>query len=157
MIRLGFVLALACPVAGYPQAPPPSPTGIGAFFALSVADRDASARWYTEKLGLRVAMSSPAANGAAATVLEGNGLIVELVQLDAAKPLATAAPGVQGPLFVHGPFKVGVIVENYQQTLELLRSRGVEIAFGPFPARNDQRANVIVRDNAGNLIQFFSR
>jgi hypothetical protein len=27
--------------------------------------------------------------------------------------------------------------------------------FGPYPARPGQRANVIVRDNAGNLIQCF--
>jgi hypothetical protein len=37
----------------------------------------------------------------------------------------------------------------------MLEARDVEIAFGPYPARADQRANVIVKDNAGNLIQFF--
>jgi hypothetical protein len=28
---------------------------------------------------------------------------------------------------------------------------------GPFPKSATQRANVIVRDNAGNLIQFFGK
>ena len=37
------------------------------------------------------------------------------------------------------------------------QARGAEIAFGPFPARDGQRANLIVRDNAGNLIQFFGK
>jgi hypothetical protein len=26
---------------------------------------------------------------------------------------------------------------------------------GPFPPRKDQRANALIQDNAGNLIQFF--
>ena len=33
----------------------------------------------------------------------------------------------------------------------------MSIAFGPFPARPNQRANMIVKDNAGNLIQIFGR
>lgn len=30
-------------------------------------------------------------------------------------------------------------------------------AYGPFPASASQRAKVIVRDNAGNLIQLFAK
>jgi hypothetical protein len=37
----------------------------------------------------------------------------------------------------------------------MLRARRAEIVIGSFPARNRQRADVIVKDNAGNLIQFF--
>lgn len=37
----------------------------------------------------------------------------------------------------------------------MLQKRNVEIAFGPYPARKNQRANVIIRDNGGNLIQLF--
>jgi hypothetical protein len=58
---------------------------------------------------------------------------------------------------VHGIFKAGVVVDDYDVTLATLRARGVDIAIGPFPARNGQRANFIVRDNAGNFIQFFGR
>jgi len=129
----------------------------GAFFALSVADREASARWYKEKFGLKVLQRSPKADGAAAIILEGDGLIVELVELDRAVPLARAAPAVTGAPFVHGIFKAGIIIDDFDAAVAVLRSRGVEFAFGPFPARNDQRANVIVRDNAGNLIQIFGR
>jgi len=50
---------------------------------------------------------------------------------------------------------VGVIASDFEKTLSTLKERGADIAFGPFPARPGQRANVIVRDNAGNLIQFF--
>jgi hypothetical protein len=58
---------------------------------------------------------------------------------------------------VHGISKVGVIVDDFDGTLATLKARGVEIYIGPFPARNGQRANVIVKDNAGNLIQFFGK
>jgi hypothetical protein len=58
---------------------------------------------------------------------------------------------------MHGVFKAGVIVEDFDRVIAQLRTRGVEIAFGPFPARDKQRANAIVRDNAGNLIQFIAK
>ena len=127
----------------------------GAFFALSVADLAASEKWYSERLGLSVVMRTPKQDKASAVVLEGDGLIVELIQHDDAVPLARAAPAVKSTMEVHGIVKAGVIVADFDRTLAILRERKVEIAFGPYPARPGQRANVLVRDNAGNLIQFF--
>ncbi len=121
----------------------------GAFFALSVPNLAASAAWYRDKLGLGVVMEVPPQGGTAVTVLEGGGLVVELLQLAGSRPPAGE------PQFTHGFFKAGVIVKDLDSTLARLCERGVEIAFGPFPASDTQRANVIVRDNAGNLIQFF--
>ena len=46
---------------------------------------------------------------------------------------------------------------DFDKTLAILKARNVPIAFGPFPARPNQRANVIIRDNAGNLMQFFGQ
>ena len=76
---------------------------------------------------LRIRLHNPT------TALEGDGLIVELIQHDSARPLTTAGPAAKEPLYIHGIFKVGVIVSDLEKTL----------------------ANAIVRDNAGNLIQFF--
>lgn len=135
----------------------PAIAATGAFFALSVADIDASVKWYSEKLGLKVVMQAPKRDHAAVTVLEGGGLIVELIQHDDAVPLGKAAPAVKGNLFVHGMFKAGVIVDDFEKTLAMLKARGVEFFIGPFPARANQRANVIIKDNAGNLIQFFGK
>ncbi|HEU5219749.1 MAG TPA: VOC family protein [Gemmatimonadales bacterium] len=152
---VAFTLALVA--AAIPAAAQPSPGIVttGAFFALSVAVLDASARWYAEKLGLKVVMHVPKTDKVAVTVLEGGGLIVELVQQEDAVPLSRAAPAVQDRVSVHGLFKAGMIVEHFDKTVALLRSRGVEMAYGPYPASKDQRANVIIRDNAGNLIQIF--
>ena len=122
-----------------------------AFFALSVADMKASTQWYSDKLGLKIVMQTPKQDQAAVTVLEGGGLIVELIQHD------DAASAGKDSLLVHGIFKAGVIVDDFDQTVATLKARHVEIAFGPYPKRANQRANVIVKDNAGNLIQLFGK
>ena len=140
-----------------PTTEPPVIAATGAFFALSVADIEASVKWYSEKLGLKVIMQLPKKDRVAVTVLEGGGLIVELIQHDDAMPLSKAAPAVKDNFFIHGVFKAGVIVDDFDKTLAMLKARHVEIAFGPWPARANQRANVIIRDNAGNLIQFFGK
>jgi hypothetical protein len=56
---------------------------------------------------------------------------------------------------VLGLFKAGVVVDNWDGLVTGLKARGVPIAMGPFPATAEQRANLIIRDNNGNLIQFF--
>jgi catechol 2,3-dioxygenase-like lactoylglutathione lyase family enzyme len=149
-------LVLAAPVTE-PQVAETPFSAHGAFIALSVADVAASARWYREKLGLRVVLEPPRAGEAAAVILEGGGLLVELVQHDAAKPLGALAPGARGGVFVHGYFKAGLMVDDFDGTMAALRARGVEIAYGPYAKTATMRANAIIRDNAGNLIQFFGR
>ncbi|HEY7497395.1 MAG TPA: VOC family protein [Vicinamibacterales bacterium] len=134
------------------SAPAPVVSSVnGAFFAVSVKDIDASSRWYSEKLGMRAIMQLPKQDKAAVTVLEGGGLTVELVQLD------DAAPAGRQPELVHGIFKSGVVVADLAKTIAMLKERGVPIAIGPFPARGSTPANFLIRDNAGNLIQFFGR
>lgn len=159
MQTLCLVLWLVVPMAVQPatKAEPPFRAAKGAFFALSVADLRASTKWYTEKLSLAVIMDVPRKDGAAVTVLEGGGLTVELIQLDNAVPLRQAAPQAAGAQYVHGLFKVGLVVEDFDRTVAALRTRGVEIVVGPFPRRGNQRANVIIKDHDGNLIQFFGR
>src|SRR6267142_2317654 len=65
----------------------------GAFFALSVADMNATAKWYSEKLGMKIVMQQPKREKIAVTVLESDGLIVELVQNDNSLPLSKTIPG----------------------------------------------------------------
>ena len=166
MMRVVGVLAcVAFPAAMRAQAatapspePPPVQVANGTFFALSVAEMQPSVRWYSEKLGLKVTMEMPKREKAAVVVLEGGGLTVELVQHDDAVPFSQAAPAAGTRQFlVHGLFKVGAVVENYERTVATLRARGVEVVAGPFPAREGQRANVLFRDNTGNLIQLFGK
>jgi catechol 2,3-dioxygenase-like lactoylglutathione lyase family enzyme len=151
MYALAIVLVLAAQGQSVPQSAPIVSSIAGAFLAVSVADIDASARWYSEKLGLRVIMQQPKVDKAAVTILEGGALTVELVQLDG------ASPAWRSPERAHGIFKSGVVVDNFDGVLAQLKARGVEIAYGPFPAQGNIKRNFIIRDNEGNLIQFFGK
>jgi catechol 2,3-dioxygenase-like lactoylglutathione lyase family enzyme len=126
----------------------------GAFFALSVADLGASTQWYRDRLGLDLTFSVPSSGGVAVNVLEGGGLMVELLHFDSAGPDPC---GTGDPSRCHGQFKAGLFVTDLAKTLERLAARGVPVAFGPYPAQPNQPANAIIRDNAGNLIQLFEK
>jgi glyoxalase/bleomycin resistance protein/dioxygenase superfamily protein len=129
----------------------------GSFFALSVADAEASAKWYAEKLGLGVAMQlAKTKDSPAIRVMAGGGLIVELIETDALPP-GKAAPVVASPERSQGIFKVGIVVENLDQIIAVLKTRDVPLFLGPFPAKENGMRNLIIKDNAGNLIQFFGR
>ncbi|HEU4523278.1 MAG TPA: VOC family protein, partial [Thermoanaerobaculia bacterium] len=119
----------------------------GGFVAVVVPDLDESIRWYSEKFGLRL-VKRDQSDRASFAILEGGGLIVELIRGDG------GAPG-SGPRL--GVFKAGIFVENLASTVDALKDRAVPIELGPFPKRPDQRANLIIRDNAGNLIQFIEQ
>src|SRR5687767_15643642 len=64
------------------------------FIGLSVFDLDASTQWYRDKLGLEVIrrFARTDETRSRATLLQGGGLTVELVQHDDAVPLRTILP-----------------------------------------------------------------
>lgn len=134
---------------------PASVTAKGAFFAVVVPDMEASIKWYSEKLGLRIAMQIR--DKTSVTVLAGGGLVVELIHSDDAMPRSKGAPTGKEDILLHGISKAGIIVEDFDKTIAMLKARNVEMAYGPFPARENVMKNVIIRDNAGNLIQFFGK
>lgn len=127
----------------------------GSMFAVSVGDLDASARWYSETFGLKIVDRQRTPDNTGIALLQGGGLIVELIQH--AKAAGRPESARQDPVLLRGFFKVGLIVEDFDATLAALKKRGVQIAFGPYPARPNQPANAIIRDNEGNLIQLFAR
>src|SRR5687767_12357879 len=77
----------------------------GAFFAVSVPDLAPSVAWYSEKLGLSIVFE--AHEGIDVAVLEGGGLIVELIRDPEARPSSASRPGL-----VHGVFKAGFMVKD---------------------------------------------
>jgi len=155
VIVMLVLLSLPAVAQSKPVSPPESIPAQGTFFALSVPDLRASVDWYVQKLGLRVTTGPNRDGKFSFAILEGDGLIVELIQNDDAQPLAKHAPGLKDNVYVHGIFKTGIIVKDFERTLALFKERKIEIAYGPYAAKKGQRANVIVKDNAGNLIQFF--
>ncbi len=146
-----LLLCLATAAPAQPRSTLPSGPfvgAVGAFIALSVPDLEASARWYTEILGLRRVMTIPRMGSiVGGAALEGDGIFVELIQRDDAKPGPTPAE------LSHGIVKAGILVADFERTVAALRARGVTFFAGPFPARPGQRANVMFKDNAGNMLQ----
>jgi len=135
-------------------------TAKGAFFALSVADLDASAKWYMEKFDLEVVFRAPKTKSvkSAVIVLAGGGLLVELIESEHSSPLSKAAPGIKDRTLIQGVTKTGLIVDNFDRTLAVLRERNVPILMGPYPAHDSTGLrNFIIEDNARNLIQFFGK
>jgi hypothetical protein len=133
---------------------PPAPSGPpfggvkGAFFALSVADIEASAQWYADKLGL--AVEARAKSGKTSViVLSGNGLTVELIRHDDAMDLGKDA------FLTHGLFQSRSARREPGQ--DPCGTEGSKCPNGPHPARANAMANFIIKDNAGNLIQFFGK
>jgi catechol 2,3-dioxygenase-like lactoylglutathione lyase family enzyme len=135
------------------NAPPPLATR-GAFFALVVTDMNASLRWYESELGLRVIKQGKSPRVAAETaVLAGQNFFVELIHYtDRALPgrkIDDSAPAA-------GPLKVGGILDPpvFDALAKRLESHGLEVRI--FDDKEMAQRSFIVRDNDGNLIQFFA-
>src|SRR5215469_14030725 len=105
----------------------------GAFFAVVVPDMEASVKWYSESLGLKIGMQMK--DKTSVTVLAGGGLMVELIHSDDALTRGKAAPAGKEEVLLHGISKAGIIVDDFDKTLTMLKARHVEIAYGPYPAK----------------------
>lgn len=148
-IVAALLLALSMGANAQAAGNGPFATARGGFFALSVRDLAASVKWYTETLGLKSVMTVPRTGKiAGVAALEGDGVLVELIQHDDASARSGTAPEL-----THGIAKAGVIVGDFDRTVAALRARGVAITSGPYPARPAMRANLMFRDNEGNCIQ----
>lgn len=80
---------------------------------------------------------------------------MELVWFASAVALAKIAPELKGNHEVHGIFKSGLYVSDLDSTYEELKSRGVTMAFEPFFDASMQCRMFAIRDNSGNILQFF--
>ena len=129
------------------------------FVAIVVPDLDASAKWYASKLDLKVVKENAMRpdKRAAVTILQGHGLSVELVWFRDAVPLSSVAPQLKGSHELHGIFKAGVVVDDLDSTLNELKSRGVTIAFETFYDKSMDCRMFAIRDNNGNILQFFGK
>jgi hypothetical protein len=145
------IVSPSCEVESQTPVVEPAFTTPGAFFALSVSSLEESTQWYSEKLGLKLVTQVPKQNKIAINILKGGGLIVELLEHE------DAVPPTGQPELVHGIIKAGVVVEDYQNMLSTFNDRGITIFLGPFPSTADQSANVLIKDNSGNIIQFFEK
>lgn len=125
------------------------PPTAGAFYAISVSNLEDSIAWYKDNLGFSVV--SRAKNEArAGAVLEKRGALLEIAEFSGAAP---RHPGLESHQ-VYGIFKLGFTTASLDEAFEHLRARGVEIFF-PIVKASDAHRTFGVKDNEGNIVQFF--
>ncbi|HJX28289.1 MAG TPA: L-dopachrome tautomerase-related protein [Thermoanaerobaculia bacterium] len=154
-LLLAVTALSAVPSAAVP-VPTIRPAGIQ-FFALSVPDAAASARWYQDVFGMTVLREiKPPDAPVHIFILTSDRLEVEILQHPQARPFTQAAPGVKAPTEIHGIFKVGLHVEDLDATVAALKAKGVTF---PFDITDDPTGVrfAILSDNSGNRIQLFER
>jgi catechol 2,3-dioxygenase-like lactoylglutathione lyase family enzyme len=125
------------------------------FFALSVADLESAIAWYSRafelKLERRLPLPDSVGTGA---ILTSPDLVLEILSLRGAAP---ASSGGHDDPPAHGIFKVGFSVPRLGPYLERFQRLGIAIAYGPFDDSTLASRTVIIRDDAGNLLQLFER
>ncbi|MGE0438853.1 MAG: VOC family protein [Gemmatimonadales bacterium] len=135
------------------------------FVALSVPDLPASLEWYRAAFGLQVVFEGAAPDSSTRVVLlAGAGVRVELVWHRQARSLADWAGAPTPPDLVYGPAKIGFFVADLDRTIAVLRARKATVE-GTWLTRPGHVAptdtlwtrNILVRDPAGNYVQFFER
>jgi catechol 2,3-dioxygenase-like lactoylglutathione lyase family enzyme len=136
-----------------PSAPDvPSFVARGAFFAIVVADLDATEHWYESNLGLRRVKRGRSSRVPAETVvLAGRNLYVELIHHDG-KQISRIENEKAQPRFL----KAGLVVEprEFDVVATQLAKHGVSATI--FEDKEMGVRSFLVKDNEGNLIQFFT-
>jgi methylmalonyl-CoA/ethylmalonyl-CoA epimerase len=119
---------------------------------LSVPDLDAAIAWWRRVLGFECMARFPIPAIPAEVVLLRNGpLHIELFQVPGARALPAERREPDTDVFTHGNKHVSFAVENVHDFAVELRRRGADIVW---VKEMPQGANIFIRDNAGNLIEF---
>lgn len=119
---------------------------------ISVPDLDAAIGWWSAVLGFEVLARFPIpAIPADVAMLRNGPLHIELFQVPGARALPAERREPHGDLLTHGNKHLSFAVENVQVFAAELRRRGADIVW---VREMPQGANIFIRDNAGNLIEF---
>jgi catechol 2,3-dioxygenase-like lactoylglutathione lyase family enzyme len=126
------------------------------FFALSVADVEASVDWYESVLGLRVVRSADLdARGIRIRLLRGEDIFLELIEDAAAVSLSELEPPLSDRYRLHGVFKIGLRVEDLAETEERLAALDVPLRGRVITEQDGSMRSLQVQDPDGNVLQVF--
>jgi catechol 2,3-dioxygenase-like lactoylglutathione lyase family enzyme len=120
---------------------------------ISVPDIEAAITWYREILGFTLQHRNflPPARAKVAFLQNGD-LRVELFEVENGQPLPPERRIPDQDLQTHGNKHVCFAVDNIPRCAELLQQRGADIVW--VKDHGNGRANMFIRDLAGNLIEF---
>jgi methylmalonyl-CoA/ethylmalonyl-CoA epimerase len=120
---------------------------------VSVPDLAASIAWYERVLGFQLVRrlhieSIPAA----VAILKHGAMHIELFQVEGAKTLPTERREPDSDVRTHGNKHVAFGVADVESFAAELRRRGADVVW--VKHFDHGGANIFIRDNAGNLIEF---
>jgi methylmalonyl-CoA/ethylmalonyl-CoA epimerase len=119
---------------------------------LSVPDLEASIAWWRAVLGFEVVKRFPIPAIAAKVAMLRNGpLHIELFEVAGAKPLPEERRQPDSDLQTHGNKHTSFAVHSVREFAAELERRGADIVW---VKEMPHGANLFIRDNAGNLIEF---
>jgi methylmalonyl-CoA/ethylmalonyl-CoA epimerase len=103
-------------------------------------------------LGFEVERRFPIPSIPAKVVILKNGpLHIELFEVEGAKSLPDERRQPDTDVYTHGNKHVSFAVESVREFAEQLKVRGADIVW---VKQMEQGANIFIRDNAGNLVEF---
>lgn len=119
---------------------------------ISVPDLEETIAWYREVLGFEVEkrFDIPAIPAKVALIRRGE-LRMEIFEVPGASPLPEERRHPDQDAHTHGNKHIAFAVEHVEPMAEELRARGADIVF---IMRASFGANIFIRDNAGNLLEF---
>jgi methylmalonyl-CoA/ethylmalonyl-CoA epimerase len=118
---------------------------------ISVPDLEASVKWYQEKLGFRVEKRQVIQQIPARIAFLVNGdFRIELFEVAGASPLPGDRRIPDRDLKTHGTKHLALGVKDVRQTMEILKSSGVDVAM---ESAVEGKPMAFIRDNSGNLIE----
>jgi methylmalonyl-CoA/ethylmalonyl-CoA epimerase len=119
---------------------------------ISVPDLETAIAWWREVLGFEVERRFPIPSIPAQVVILKNGpLHIELFEVEGAKSLPDERREPDTDVYTHGNKHVSFAVESVREFAEQLKVRGADIVW---VKQMEQGANIFIRDNAGNLVEF---
>lgn len=120
---------------------------------VSVPNIEEAIEWWDRVMGFKLQrrLKIPSIPAEIA-ILKHGALHVELFQSENAKPLPPERREPDSDARVHGNKHVAFSVANVDVFAAKLRERGADIVW--VKHFGDGRANIFIRDNAGNLIEF---
>jgi catechol 2,3-dioxygenase-like lactoylglutathione lyase family enzyme len=133
-------------------------TPTGSFCALLVPNAKESAQWYQDYLGFSIVRVADGPNGASHTImLEQDGVLLEIIE--ARDSFALQRVTQKKVTELQGIRKFGLVVEKdvFDGLHQTLVEKKATFVGGVFVDDGLKVRSFVVRDNSGNLVQFFSR
>ncbi|OGU37066.1 MAG: hypothetical protein A2068_03270 [Ignavibacteria bacterium GWB2_35_6b] len=128
------------------------------FFAISVADVVESAEWYKKIFDLTETADLKADDGSVHTkILESDFYLIELSQHKTGKSLKEAAPQIERNYLLHGFFKVGFYVKDFEAAVNFLKENNVQFFGRIIEDEKHGIKFILIKDNSGNTLQIFAK